>query len=114
MDAPAGPEFDEIVFPDETEWVKVRARPGMPSGCTQQKCSCCGWQRRRSRLFPQTTALASACVWHHTHTCCAHVRMFTLCVCTARLPACLQPDKAPPRVYKLQYKEEPDRDVWFW
>lgn len=43
---PAGPEFDEIVFPDEAEWVK--------------------------------------------------------------------PDKAPPRVYKLQYKEESDRDVWFW
>jgi len=27
---------------------------------------------------------------------------------------CLQPDKAPPRVYVLKYKEQPDRDVWFW
>lgn len=42
----AGPEFDEIVFPEEAEWVK--------------------------------------------------------------------PDKAPPRVYKLQYKEQSDRDLWFW
>lgn len=33
----------------------------------------------------------------------------------AALPACaVQPDKAPPRVYKLQYKEQSDRDLWFW